>query len=331
MHKILLDLEGGDEVKGVPMLERAVLGAVAAIKNTGGTFICLGNQKKAQRILEEKVTEDFDCDKLIFMDVTVGSEPDENYRAQLVSTIAAKASELLKTGDAEGFYTCGNTQHVLPALILNRVPKFKGIRKPYLLAQMPARMGTRRKYLLCDVGATQKHDLRTYEHIARITEVYARLLFNEESPRIGILSNGVEDTKGDDVMREAREKLGIEFVEPQHLYAGQVHGSIVSGVIGNLVLKASETTFKSAIHDLCELYLPKCTSEEKAKFMQTLEVLNKWWNPDEQGVAFFGGFVPVIGKGHGTSNSDKYANGAANVYHLVEAGASEEISKLLEE
>lgn len=331
MHRIILDLEGGDKVKDVPMLERAVLGAVTAVKNTSGTFICLGKQARAQRILEEKVQSDFDKNRLVFMNVAVGPEPSDNYKERLVARIASRASELLRTGEAEGFYTCGNTQVVLPTLVLSRVPKFKGIKKPYLLAQMPASMSTGKTYLLCDVGATQTHDLRTYAHIARITEVYARLLFNEENPRVGILSNGVEDTKGDAVMREAREKLGVEFVEPQHLYAGLFHGAAVPGVPGNIVLKAAETTLTTALKDLCEIYLPECNPEEKTKFMKALGKLNKWWNPDEQGVAFFGGFVPVIGKGHGSSSVDKYANGAANVYKLVKADASEEIKKLLEE
>ncbi len=331
MHKILLDLEGGNEVDSVPMLERAVQGAVNAIKNTGGIFIGLGNQAKAQEVLEEKVNEDFDRSKLILTDVTVDPEPAEDYIKRLTMAIVTTASRLLKAGEAQGFYTCGNTQYILPALIINRVRKFTGIKKPYLIAQMPARRSTGQKYLLCDVGATQTHDLRTYTQIVNITKVYAKLLFNEENPRVGILSNGVEEKKGDATMQAAREALGVEFVEPQHLYAGEFHGAAVSGVPGNIVLKVAESTYKSAIKDLCEMYLPKCTAEEKAKFMESLEALNKWWDPDEQGVAFFGGFVYVIGKGHGTSSEEKYASGAINVCKLVEADASEEIGKLLEE
>ena len=335
MHKILLDLEGGDEVKGVSMLERAVQGAVTAIINTGGTFIGLGNKAKVQEILEEKIDRNpcvsFDHSKLILTDISVDPEPAEDYTQRRTQAVATTASGLLKAGEAEGFYTCGNTQYILPALIMNRVRKFKGIKKPYLIAQMPARMGTGKKYLLCDVGATDTHDLRTYEHIVAITKVYARLLFNEENPRVGILSNGVEDKKGDDIMRAARKILGVEFVEPHHLYAGEFHGAVVPGVQGNIALKVAEETLTSAVNDLCEIHLPKCTPEEKKKFRASLGALNKWWSPDEQGVAFFGGFVPVIGKGHGSSSIEKYANGASNIYKLVEVDASEEIGRLLEE
>jgi len=336
MHKLLLDLEGGDEVGGVPMLERAVLGAVKAVQSTDGVFIGIGNEEKAQRVLEEKVTEDFDRDRLKLVDVTVDSEPAETHSKRLTEAIVEHACAHLKDGIAEGFYTCGNTQHVLPtlvrpALVSNKVEKFPGIRKPYLIAQMPASMVTKKKYFLCDVGATRTHDLRTYKQIVSITKVYAKVLFNEDNPRIGILSNGVEPTKGDSVMRVAREALGIEFVEPEHLYAGEVSGAAVSGVMGNIILKVAEETCNNVLTDLCALYLPKCSDEEKAKFMQTLKELKKWYDPDEQGVAFFGGFKHMIGKGHGESSILKYANGALNVYKLLEAGASEEIGKLLEE
>ena|GEM_PF-6463375 len=331
MHKLLLDLEGGDDVDGVPMLERAVLGAIKAVQSTDGIFIGIGNEKKARRILEEKVTEDFDLHRLKLVNVTVDPEPAESHSKRLTEAIVASACGHLKDGIAEGFYTCGNTQYVLPTLVRNKVEKFPSIKKPYLIAQMPAKMVTGKKYLLCDVGATRTHDLRTYKQIVSITKVYAKLLFNEDHPRIGILSNGIEETKGDAVMQVAQEALDVEFVEPKHLYAGEISGAAVSGVMGNIILKVAEETCNSALTDLCAIHIPKCSDEEKAKFMVSLKQLKKWYAPDEQGVAFFGGFKHVIGKGHGDSSVLKYTNGALNVYKLLTAGASKEIGKLLEE
>jgi phosphate acyltransferase len=150
---------------------------------------------------------------------------------------------LVREGDAGGFVTAGNTGAAMATakMVLGALP---GVDRPALAAVFPTATGT--VAILLDVGANVDCKPHNLEQFAVMGDIYFRSMFGARRPRVGLLSIGEEETKGNELTREAfslLKQLPLNFVgnvEGGDLYGGQVDVIVADGFVGNVALKTSE-------------------------------------------------------------------------------------------
>jgi glycerol-3-phosphate acyltransferase PlsX len=153
------------------------------------------------------------------------------------------AAEQVAQGHAAGLFSAGHTGAVVMAAhgAFGMLP---GVGRPALAATLPTRGG--RPAILLDVGASAECRPHHLLQFAVMGSVYARVVFDIETPRVGLLSNGEEASKGNELTRAAYkliEHANVRFVgnvEGHHLFSGAADVVVCDGFTGNVMLKGSE-------------------------------------------------------------------------------------------
>ena len=152
------------------------------------------------------------------------------------------AMNLLKEGEASALVSAGNSGAVMTAALLN-LGMLKGFDRPALGALFPTPAGA---VLIIDVGANVDCKPKFLVQFAQMGNVYMERVFGIESPRIGLLSNGEEDGKGNELTREAHKlltKTNLNFignVEGNDISTGVAEVIVTDGFTGNVLIKVSE-------------------------------------------------------------------------------------------
>ncbi len=234
---IALDAMGSDKAPK-PEIE----GALQAARHHGARVLLVGPaaQLKAElsrypgaRRLEIDVVH---ASEVITMDDKV-----EAIRAKRDSSIRV-GLRLVRDGRADGFVTAGNTGAAMATarMVLGTLP---GVDRPALAAAFPTVLNT--AAILVDVGANVDCDPINLEQFAVMGDIYCRAIFGMKRPRIGLLSIGEEESKGNELTREAfklLKQLPLNFignVEGRDLYNGEVDVIVADGFVGNVALKTS--------------------------------------------------------------------------------------------
>ncbi len=150
---------------------------------------------------------------------------------------------LVREGRAAGFVTAGNTGAAMAAakMVLGTLA---GVDRPALAAVFPTALG--KAAILLDVGANVDSRPHTLQQFAVMGEIYSRHIFGVARPRVGLLSIGEEESKGNELTRQAfalLKELPLDFVgnvEGRGLYQGLVDVIVCDGFAGNVALKVSE-------------------------------------------------------------------------------------------
>src|SRR6478752_8636877 len=150
---------------------------------------------------------------------------------------------LVREGRAAGFVTAGNTGAAMATakMVLGALP---GVDRPSLAAVFPTALGT--AAILLDVGANVDCKPDNLCQFAVMGEIYCRQMLGIRRPRVGLLSIGEEESKGNELTREAFQllkQLPLNFVgnvEGRDLYSGKVDVIVADGFVGNVALKTSE-------------------------------------------------------------------------------------------
>ncbi len=174
--------------------------------------------------------------------VTMEDQGARAFRRKRDSSIRV-AARLVNEGRAQGMISAGNTGAVMTTAKLMLGP-LEGVDRPALAAVFPTAQG--KAAVLVDVGANIDSKPLHLEQFAVMGEVYYRVIFGVERPRVGILSNGEEEHKGNELTRETFKRLKqlplnfIGNVEGRDLYNGRVDVIVTDGFTGNVALKVSE-------------------------------------------------------------------------------------------
>ena len=153
-----------------------------------------------------------------------------------------RAVELVKDGKADAVISAGNTGGIVAASTI-RLRTLEGVERPTLACIMPSRNGA---FVLVDGGANPDCTPHTLLQFAVMGSVYSRAMLGVENPRVGILSNGTEETKGTELTRTAVELLkrtslnSTGYCEGYDLFTGGVDVVVCDGFVGNIVLKTAE-------------------------------------------------------------------------------------------
>jgi glycerol-3-phosphate acyltransferase PlsX len=254
MLTIALDAMGGDHA---PAIE--VEGAVRAARSLGVKVILVGQQDVVRRELQEH--EDY---RQLPIEIVHASErvTMEDSAARAVRTKRDSsmrvASRLVRDGVAQCFVSAGNTGAVMATakMVQGVIP---GVDRPALAGIFPTMEGI--PVVLVDVGANVDCTPEMLAQFAVMGEIYSRQVLRRPQPRVGILSIGEEDHKGNDLTRAAwplLRSLRINFignVEGGDIYASNVDVIVCDGFIGNVALKVSEglvDMFKKLLRDSLE-------------------------------------------------------------------------------
>ncbi len=232
--RIALDAMGGEHAPS-----EVVKGGVAAAREQGVEVVLVGQRSALEAELK---------DQRFHLPIVDASEvvgfkdaPVRAVRRKQDSSIVV-GTNLLKAGDVSAFVSAGNSGAVVTAAILT-LGNIEGVERPALGFLFAPPWPT---VLLLDVGANPDCKPRHLVQFAQMGSVYMERLFGIQRPRIGLLSNGEEETKGNLLVRETHQLLkntDLNFVgnvEGEDIVGGIVDVVVTDGFTGNAVLKASE-------------------------------------------------------------------------------------------
>src|SRR5689334_4081542 len=240
MLTIALDAMGGDHA---PKAE--VEGAVRAAASLGVKVTLVGQQDVVRRELDQH-----EAARQLPIEIVHASErvTMEDSAAKAVRTKRDSsmrvASRLVSDGTAQCFVSAGNTGAVMATakMVQGVVP---GVDRPALAGAFPTIVKAQ-PVVVVDVGANVDCTKGMLAQFAVMGEIYSRIILGRPKPRVGLLSIGEEDHKGNDVTRSAApllKKLHLNFignVEGRDIYSGAVDVVVCDGFIGNVALKVSE-------------------------------------------------------------------------------------------
>src|SRR6266404_4410904 len=174
--------------------------------------------------------------------ITMEDSAGKAVRAKKNSSIHV-AARLVRDGEAQGFVSAGNTGAVMATakMVLGMI---RGVQRPALASAFPTLKGT--PVVVIDVGANVDSTPAMLAQFAVMGEIYSRSIFHTRRPRVGLLSIGEEEHKGNDLTRAAPPLLKclplrfIGNVEGRDIYSGLADVVVCDGFIGNVALKVSE-------------------------------------------------------------------------------------------
>jgi len=241
------------------------------------------------------------------------------------------ASRLVREGIADGFVSAGNTGAVMATakMVQGVVP---GVDRPALASVFPTLKGT--PAVMVDVGANVDCDPKMLAQFAVMGDLYSKVIFHTRNPKVGLLSIGEEEHKGNDLTRAATpliKELPLNFignVEGRDLFTGKADVIVCDGFIGNVALKVSE-----GIVDVIKQMLQeslKATITRQIGYVLSRSAFKEFKKRVDY--SEFGG-VPLLGvKGvciicHGRSN----ANAIKSAIRVATEFAGGHINKRIEE
>ena len=238
---------------------------------------------------------------------------------------------MVRDGRAAGFVTAGNTGAAMATakMVLGAIP---GVDRPALAAVFPTVLGT--AAALLDVGANVDCSPENLEQFAVMGEIYFRIMFGTKRPRVGLLSIGEEETKGNDLTREAFQllkRLPLNFVgnvEGRDLYSGTVDVIVTDGFVGNVALKTSEGVANLVRYALKESL--KATITRQVGYLLSRSAFGdfkKRLDHTEYGGAPLLGIKGICCITHGSSNTNAIKNAIRVAAEFAERRINDTIEK----
>lgn len=235
--KIAIDAMGGDHGLA-PIVE----GSIQAIKELDIELVLVGQEEQIRAELDRvKWTDSRLSIQHASQTVDMHESPAQVARKKRDSSIWV-ATNLVKTGQADAVVSAGNTgATMVSAFFLLGV--IKGVERPAICATLPTLEGTA---VMLDVGATVDCTARQLYQFGIMGHEYGRHLLGKPTPRVGLLSIGEEDSKGNDMTKEAFRLLRespLNFIgnlEGRDVYNGNADVIVCDGFLGNVSLKISE-------------------------------------------------------------------------------------------
>ena len=322
---IALDAVGSDKAP-----EPEIRGAILACRALPVRVHLVGPEAELRDLLDELLeNEDLPividhASERIGMDekavAAVRSKRDSSLRVGL---------KLVHDGKAAGFVTAGNTGAAMATakMVLGAMP---GVDRPALATPMPTSKGN--PCVLLDVGANVDCKAHNLEQFAVMGEMYARSVLKIAKPRVGLLSIGEEETKGNELTREAfplLKALPINFignVEGRDIFNGHADVIVCDGFVGNVALMTSEGIGRFVRDVLRESLNQTVTAQVGALLSRrAFNDFRRRLDYTEYGGAPLMGVRGICIIGHGSSNDNAIFNGIRVAYEIAKAGTNQRI------
>ena len=326
MVKIAIDAMGGDFGP-----EPIVKGCLQAISKKHFTPILVGKKSEILPLLPKRYR-----DKILIVesdDVISMSDAATDAVKRKESSIY-KAIELVKNGEADGVVSAGHSGATMTLATL-RLGRLKGVSRPALVTLMPTKKN--RRSVILDVGANVDSKPTHLAEFAVMGGCYAEDILGIQEPSIGLLANGEEASKGNEVT-----KATFKLLEGYRGFKGNVEGGDIfngscdvitcDGFVGNLVLKTSEGV-ASTISQLIKDYIRKSPVAITGALLmrKVFRLLKKEIDYAEVGGAPLIGIKGCAIVSHGKSNKKAIENAIYQAIRYVDTGVNEHIITRLEE
>jgi glycerol-3-phosphate acyltransferase PlsX len=327
---IALDAVGSDKAP-----EPEVRGAILACRALPVRVHLVGPEAELRDLLDEQLeNEDLPivvhhASERIGMDEkaaqAVRAKKDSSMRVGL---------KMVREGLAAGFVTAGNTGAAMATakMVLGAMA---GVDRPAMATPMPTSKGN--PCVLLDVGANVDCKGHNLEQFAVMGEMYARSVLKIRNPRVGLLSIGEEESKGNELTREAfplLKALPINFignVEGRDIFNGNADVIVCDGFVGNVALKTSEGIGRFVRDALRESLSKTVTAKVGALLSrQAFNAFRRRLDYTEYGGAPLLGVRGTCIIGHGSSNDHAIYNGIRVAYEFAKSGVNANIEKAFE-
>ncbi len=264
--------------------------------------------------------------------ITMHDSPVQAARKKRDSSVHV-AAKMVKAGDADGLVSAGNTGAVMAIsyFVLGTLPS---VDRPALAAPFPTSKGG--VSVMLDVGANVDSKALHLEQFAVMGEIYYRAIFGTRRPKVALLSIGEEEVKGNELTKEAFNRLKqmhLNFagnVEGRDVFAGSADVIVCDGFIGNVALKISEGLVEHMIQMLKTSLGSTWTTQVGALLARgAFKDLKKKLDYSEYGGAPLLGVKGITIIGHGRSNANAIKNAIRVAAELSRAKLNEKIEQEL--
>tara|TARA_B100000686_G_scaffold340628_1_gene416604 strand:- start:3592 stop:4737 length:1146 start_codon:yes stop_codon:yes gene_type:complete len=322
--KIVVDAMGGDHAPAA-----AVEGSVLAAREYGTELLLTGIK---DQILAE--LEKFSDARHLPIEVrhaeevvTMGDSPSKAVRGKRKSSMKI-GLDLVKNGEARAFVSAGNTGAILAYSTLILRP-LKGVDRPAIAIQLPSLKGSS---ILLDAGANVDCKAPQLFQFAIMGHVYAKYILGKEQPKVGLLSIGEEDSKGNEITKEVFQMLKkshINFsgnVEGKEVYRGNADVIVCDGFIGNVALKISESLAEMIGISLKDIFKSNLLSMLGYFLLRPgLKKFKKSVDYSETGGAPLLGVNGIVIIAHGSSSAKAIKNAVCRARELIDKKINEHI------
>lgn len=330
MLTIALDAMGGDHA---PKSE--VEGAILAARSLGVRVILVGKEDVVSRELKAHDATGLPIEIHHASEVvTMEDSAAKAMRSKRDSSMRV-ASRLVREGVAQGMVSAGNTGAVM-AIAKTVQGMVRGVDRPALASVFPTLKGT--PAVMVDVGANVDCSPEMLAQFAIMGDVYSRIIFHTNNPRVGLLSIGEEEHKGNDLTRLATpimKTLPLNFignVEGRDVYTGHADVIVCDGFVGNVALKVSEgivEVIKKMLKESLEATLIRKVGAVLAK--NGFADLRRRMDYSEYGGAPLMGVKGVTIICHGRSNPNAIKNAIRVAAEYAGGGINQKIEEELSE
>tara|TARA_B100000745_G_scaffold262595_1_gene186791 strand:+ start:214 stop:1344 length:1131 start_codon:yes stop_codon:yes gene_type:complete len=327
--KIVVDAMGGDHAP-----EATVEGAVLAAREYETEIILTGLSDLIHPILDR-----FDPDHNLPIEVVHADEvvemhdlPGKVLRSKRKSSMKIGLDKL-KDGTALAFVSAGNTGAVLAYSTVILRP-LKGVDRPAIAIQLPTLKGNA---ILLDAGANVDCKVTQLFQFGIMGHVFAEYILGKENPRVGLLSIGEEDGKGNEIVKEVFQMLKashINFIgniEGKEVYRGNADVIVCDGFTGNIALKISESLAAMIGTNLKRMFQSNWASKLSYLLLKPqLDEFKKKVDYSETGGAPLLGVNGVVIIAHGSSSPKAIKNAIHRACELCEKNINEHIQEDIE-
>ena len=240
--------------------------------------------------------------------------------------------DLVRKGEAQAFVTAGNTGMAMyfGTKIFGLMP---GVIRPCLSTTFPVKGG---KAVILDVGANAECRPEFLVQFGQMGQVYARIMLNRTNPTVGLLSNGEEEGKGNDLVREAgplmRQQVPgfIGNIEGKEFFGGKVDVAVTDGFTGNVLMKSSEALGKLLFETLKEELMRSTRTKLGALLAKpAFDSVRKLIDPSEVGAAPLLGLDGLVFVGHGRSDAKAMVSAINQARIAIELNLLESLRKAI--
>lgn len=328
--QIALDVMGGDW--GCEVAVAGAKLALAADPKISGLLL-VGRSEDIHGALRRTGLRDSRVEVVHASEVlTMEDKPLEGIRRKKDSSLV-RAIELVREGRADAVVSPGNTGALVAGSM--KLGRIEGVERPAIAVRMPSRTGD---FVLLDAGANASGEPLHLAQFAVMGNIYAREILGHPRPRVGVLSNGAEQAKGNELTREAARLCSqldlnfIGYVEGFDLFEDAVDVVVADGFVGNAVLKTSESLSRAMLHLLRAEFTAHPLRRLGAWLLRgALRALKHRVDPEVYGGAVILGLNGNVIKAHGSSRARAISNAlrvaAEEIRHGVNQIISTEIAR----
>lgn len=334
MVRIVVDAMGSDD-HPVP----DVTGAVQAAREYGVEIILVGDEGKIQPVLEKQNTQGLNirvvhAPEMLGMD-DKGEKLVLKARAKDSKNSMAVGMDLVKRGEADAFVTAGNTGAGMVTALF-RLGRIRGVDRPALAPIFPTATGT---CVVLDIGANPDCKPENLYQFGILGSIYAEKVRGVKSPKVGLISNGEEEGKGNELVKAATplfKASSLNYfgnVEGKEVIGGKVDVAVTDGFTGNVMLKSSEAVAKLITDKIREIIKNGSLTTKIGGLLvkPALGAIKRLLDPSEQGAAPMLGINGLVFIGHGRSDDFAIKNAVRVAKHAVDVKVLDAMKSAIEE